>query len=199
MLLPPSDYFGVSIDLSSYRKVKFKKGPSEEFNMILKSNILLVPFLLTLVACASIAPAEDRKIQYVDNTKATKQEAYNRALAHLGKSFGDANQTIQVRSPEAGQIVAKGLVVCNVLRQFGDVNDYHLHFTFDFQSKDNRVRFLFEDLEMKGNSGRSLAFATNQLTDKEKVEKIKGCLEPMRAGVLGAINGGSGSSKADNW
>lgn len=148
-----------------------------------------------LAGCATLAPPEERKVQFIDNTSATKAEAYNRALAQFGKIFKNSNQSIQVRNPDDGQIVAKAVIVCNELRQFGDINDYYLHLDIDFQAKDKRIRLLFENLEMMGPNGQHLDYAVNQLTDRSKVEKVKPCLEFIRTGIVSAISG----VQKENW
>ncbi len=152
-------------------------------------NISLLLIFPAFSGCATLAPVEDRKVEYIENTKAKKSEAYSAALAHFGKLFGNASAAIKISNAEAGQIVAKGVVECNVLRQFGEIYPHNLRFDLDFQAKDNRVRLAFENLVMTDHLGTEQGYAVRQLTDRAKVEQAKSCLEPIRAGLLKAIGG----------
>jgi hypothetical protein len=159
----------------------------------MKQTISLLSPLILLAGCATLAPPEVRKVSYVEETKANKGETYQRALKLLAKKFGDSNSTIKVQDKEAGQIVAKGVVQCLVLRQAGDfLNDYNLGFTLDFEAKENKYRLLFEDLVILDATGKAFGYSYNQMTSAEQVEKVKPCLAPIRTELAAAINGGSG-------
>ena len=157
--------------------------------------LLAVSLMLTFAGCASLAPREQRQLQFVENTTAPKATAYNRAMGYIAKNFGNSNVAIRMKDEASGQIILKGNVACNEMRQFGDTNDYFLGFNLDFQAKDNKVRFLFEDLEMLKKDGTSVPFANNQLTSAGDTEKVKPCIEPVRSGMLKAIN----NTGNDNW
>jgi hypothetical protein len=155
---------------------------------------IIVLMALSLSACATMLPVEQRKTQYIETTTAKRAAAYGRALAYLSKNFGDANEAIKLKDSESGQIVAKGNVTCNALRQWGDVNEYSLRFNLDFQAKDNKVRLVFEELEMISAAGAPVEWDYNQISSAANLEKAKSCLEPIRSEVLKAISAG-----ADNW
>jgi hypothetical protein len=156
-----------------------------------------LPILALPTACATatLAPPQDRQVVFVEDSKAPKAEAYSRAHAYFAKTFTDANHAIKSRDEAAGQIVARGNVDCNVFRQTGDTNSYVATCTLDFQAKDNRVRIAFEDLKMLGEHGSEPSWGYLQIGSKEQAEKIRSCLEPVRAGIMKAVAGtGTG-----NW
>jgi hypothetical protein len=91
---------------------------------------------------------------------------------------------------DSGQVVVKGNTACDTFRQTGDVNNYRLAFNLDFTAKDNRVRFVFEDLEILDSNGQSVQYAYNQIVDKGKAEQAKSCLAPVKDGFMKTINAG---------
>lgn len=154
--------------------------------------VAVLAFVLSGCSAKLLTP-EERQVQFIETTKVNKAQAYERALAYFGKTFGDSNSAIKVRSPASSQIIAKGNVACNVLRQAGDTNDYVLDFSLDLQAKDKKIRLSFEDLVIKHGSGASVGqpvqWDYNQLSSVENREKIKECLEPLRKGVTRALAG----------
>lgn len=165
--------------------------------MYMKNKTLLAISVISTVlvyGCASLPPKDQRTVQYTNETNANKSTAYNRALGHLAKNFKDANHAIKIQNKDDAEIIAKGNISCNIFRNFGDINEYNLQFDLDFQAKDKKVRLVFEDLMITGTDGRMPAFASSQITNAEKLEKAKECLEPIRNDLLKAIKGNS-----DNW
>lgn len=144
--------------------------------------------------CATLAPSEQRQTAFIENTTQTKATAYNRTLAYLGKNLGNSNFAIKMQDKDSGQIVTKMAIQCNHFRQGGDPKDYYLATNLDFQAKDNRIRLAFEDMVIHDETGKPVSWAYNQITDTKKAEEAKVCLEPVKAGILKAINGGN-----NNW
>jgi hypothetical protein len=159
-------------------------------------QILLTTALIAMSGCAGAALApEQRQFQIVENTTADAKTAYSRALVHIGKSWGDSNSAIKVKDESGAQIVVKGWIVCNELRQAMDPADYRLSFNLDLQAKDKKVRMSFEDLEMQDKLGKPVPWAYNQISSAEKVAAVKPCVKPLTSALVGAINGGA----KENW
>ncbi len=152
--------------------------------------VILLGLTSLLVSCAVgvLAPSEIRKKEYVVTTKAKKADAYSKALAHFAKTFGDANEAIKIKNEGAGQIVAKGNVPCRALPGDG-ISEYNLWFDLDFQAKDNKVRFVFEDLIIKFGYNGSPAPTMFNIQKKEDVGKLDKCLKPIVDATMEAING----------
>lgn len=138
---------------------------------------------------AQLLPAEQRQVAFVDVTNTKKADAYKRALAHLSKSFGDANSAIKVRDEAGGQIVAMGRVECDAFKGGSlDFAIYTLKFNLDFQAKDSKVRTAFEDLEVVTPVGGGMILnPTSQISGPEGLAKAKTCVEPIRAALNKAI------------
>ena len=153
------------------------------------STMFALALALLTTSCASLAPAEQRKTQWVETTTQTKATAYNRTLAYLSKNLGDSNHAVKMKDADSGQIIAHMNVTCNQFRQGGDPHDYNLAFNLDFQAKDNRVRMTFEDMTMLDKNGAAVGWAYNQITDAKKAEDAKVCLAPVKEGILRALQG----------
>lgn len=155
----------------------------------------LLIILGVVSGCATNMPAEQRRVDFIDQTNATKQSNYNGALSYLAKNMGDSKAAIQVKDPEQGRIILKGNTSCNELRQFGDINEYTLHFNLDFLTKDKKVKMSFEDLKILGPNGLDPLWGNLQISSKENLQKIKPCLNRLRSNLLKAIN----SPDENNW
>jgi hypothetical protein len=158
--------------------------------------LLGLTLLFAFSACASLPPAEQRKIQFVETTTANKRANFSRSLAWIGKNFNDSNSAIKVKNEEDGQIIMKGNTICNELRQDPlGILTQRLSFNLDFQSKDSKIRFSFEDLLILDEDYKPLdGWMASQINSPEKLEKVKPCLAKIKDEVLRAINGTS-----DNW
>lgn len=145
--------------------------------------------LIFLVSCsaATLAPNNVRTVKYQERTSVTKGQAYTSSLAYIAKNFGDSNHAIKVKDKDAGMIVTKGNIICNSLRQSGDPNDYSLRFNLSIKANDNTYHLIFDDLQMLNEQGLPVRWEYNQITDGEKVSKVKPCLEPIRSGLINEL------------
>lgn len=153
-------------------------------------NKLMFPALVLLFSCsaATLAPNSTRTIKYQERTQASKDEAYNSSLAYIAKNFGDSNHAIKMKDKDAGMIISKGNIICNALRQSGDVNDYSLRFNMSIRAKNNSYSLVFDGLEMLDERGIPVRWEYNQITDETKVSKIKVCLDPIKKGLFDELN-----------
>ena len=156
---------------------------------------LIVATMVILAGCGSVtlAPSNVRTVEFKHKTNLSKSEAYIKGLAYISKSFGDSNHAIKAKDKTSGMIVVKGNVDCSVFNQTGDPNSYNLHFVLTFQTKDNKVRLLFEDLFMSDNLGKPTTWSYLQLTDAKQVKKAEPCLYSVREGFLASF------SKSSDW
>jgi hypothetical protein len=154
--------------------------------------MLLSLFCISITSCGStpLASPEIRQRSYIIESKNDKAKNYSIALAHLAKNVGDANHAIKVQDKAEGTIVMKGLVICNELKQLG-APDMNLEFNLTVNSKEQKVRMLFEDMEMTG-PGSQWEYAS--LSSPERVEKVATCLTPFVEGLKKDL---TGPSKAD--
>mgnify|MGYP001358319753 CR=1 FL=1 len=157
---------------------------------MIRRSTLVIGFALS--GCATLAPPEERQVQFIENVSASKAEAFSRALAYFGKAFGDAHKAIKVQNADAGQIVAKGNYPCSIFRQTGDFSNYSVHFDLDFQAKDKRIRLAFEDMRMVDGNSDPVAWDYGQIDSREKAARVgRECLVSLKSSLLKAIDGGN--------
>lgn len=155
----------------------------------MKSLIILAVFFSA--SCASnLLPANQRQSEEIVSTGMSKKEAYNSALVSIAKNFGNSEEVIKLKDKEAGTIVLKGNIPCNIFRQTGDINQYSLEFTLSIMLKDQKAKLFYEDMKMVSDTGSEISWAYNQLSSQEKVQKSKACLKPITKGLF---------RKNDNW
>lgn len=149
--------------------------------------VLLSLICVSMASCAStpLASPEVRQKSFIIETKNDKNKNYSASLIHLSKNVGDSNHAIKVQDKEAGIIVIKGLVGCNVFKQMG-APDMNLEFNLTVNSKDQKVRVLFEDMVMTG-PGSEWEYAA--LSNAERVEKAATCLSTVVDGLKKELNG----------
>ncbi len=156
--------------------------------------LLYILFLASFISCATgIIPKEERQLTFVKETSQKKEVNHSKAMEYFSKTFQDISSTLKRNDLASQTIILKGNIACNLFRQTGDINDYSLHFILTVDSKDKKIRFLFEDLFIAHATGQPVMWAYNQLSDKEKVQQAGNCLKPLMDGVLSSIN------KKDIW
>jgi hypothetical protein len=150
--------------------------------------IVLIP-VLWLTGCASLLPVEERKTTLVARSDSGKEETYSRTLIFLAKTYGADNQTILVRDPAKGKIRVKAKIDCNILRAFSDTNNYDLSFEVSLLASDKKLMLDFEDLQItERNTGESVLFGDNQISDRDKLQKSRLCLQTFVSKLGKAIN-----------
>lgn len=152
-------------------------------------KLILISLLFGLFySCATLAPVEVRKKEYIEQIKVDKTTAYKKALAWYTKTANGNIDQIKLRDEESAHIIAKSSILCKAFNQTGDNSDYYLNFTFDFQAKDNKIKVSFEDLIMVDDLNSPLSFSYQQITDQSKVEKAQTCLRPLLDDLIKTIN-----------
>lgn len=149
-------------------------------------NLLSVILLSALLAsCAtSLPPRDQRKLTVIKETNSSKNENYSNAITYFSKAFKDSSEVIKNKDKESGRIILKGSTSCNIFRQTGDINNYSLQFTLTFNTKKQKVRFLFEDLFISNNLGEPVGWTYNQLSSPDKVKESKKCLTSLIEGAI---------------
>ena len=149
--------------------------------------IIMSLIILSSCGSAKLAPSDERRINFIEKTNLSKDENYNKSLEYLSKNLGDSNYAIKVNDKTSGTIITRASVICNNLRQFGDTNEYSLKFNLTINSKNNKIRFLFEDLQIVDKVGNLVRWEYNQITDSSKIKKIESCLHPIKSGILNSL------------
>jgi hypothetical protein len=167
----------------------------------MKKLILVgVAWLVTGCAVAPLLPAEQRKAEFVDQTTATKDEAYSRALTYLAKNLGDSNHAIKLQDKGESHIVVKMNSVCPELKPASlDLNTYSIDFNLDVQTKDKKMRTSFEDLDVISSNPQQI-MGIPRISDQETLAKAKTCADRVRKGLVTAVNdSGRATAAAKDW
>lgn len=137
--------------------------------------------------CAStLLPREDRRVEYIVETKLSKKEVYERGLVYLAKSLGIANLAISIRDKENSRIVSSISYHCE---KFKPVTYYNTPRNFianiDLTAKENKYRIIFDDIIVRIRQSENVF-----PNDKEEFEHIKEvCALPLKNMVVDAIEG----------
>ncbi len=145
--------------------------------------------LVTLASCASSTPAprELRQFSVVEGTKLSQSEAYLKAMQYFTGSINDVKSAITMQDPQNFRFILKTNVICNELRQFGDIADYRLLTSLTFEVKPGKYRLAFEDMTMTENNGNPVSWTYLQLGSTEKVNQVQVCLKPIIDNISKAL------------
>ena len=106
---------------------------------------ILIPLIL-LFSCAAfvpnITPTEGQVkalVQIKECPGLSKQQIYSRALSWIARSYNSANDVIQLKDPDAGQIVCKGLGSARF--DVGFTRSFRYTLIVDVKEEKLRVRF----------------------------------------------------------
>lgn len=143
-----------------------------------------------LMACGTMQATPDQeksltKVQEFPGMK--KAELFNKSVQFLARTYNSANDVIQLKDPETGTIICKGM---GSFYSMVVLNQCYFSYTFIIDVKDAKIRTRFENIhtESVGNSG---AADVNYFWDSI-VEK----LSEVQSGLFASIT----TAKAtDNW
>lgn len=122
-------------------------------------NIFVLLILSTILSsCMSLSPTpeQEKALEEIkDFTGLAKQDLYKKALTWVARTYNSANDVVQLKDPEAGQIICKGLGSVMVDVFYG--NGYFAY-TMILDIKDNKIRVRFENI-LSQSYGSKAAFA----------------------------------------
>jgi len=97
-----------------------------------------------LCSCSSTyyatVPVERRNYIQIRNVEKPKADIYNAALEYFARAFVSANDVLQLKNPDTGKIVGKGITPISIMMMTWDIK-----FTFDFEARDGKYRVAFYD------------------------------------------------------
>lgn len=199
VLYPPGVQEVIDIpDIIFRKKSKFKLTVTALFSKIFKlidkikrgvfmKKYLSVLILSALIGCVSMrsTPEQEKELASVKDFPGVKKGIlYNKSIAYIARSYNSANDVIQLKDPETGQIICKGL------GSFDKLGTFYFNYTFIIDVKDNKIRTRFENItgQSVGNAGAPDVYFN--------WESIKESLEKVRSGLYSSI---SSAKSEDNW
>lgn len=154
----------------------------------MKAILLGSLVLFTSCGSAPLAPADQRVVKFEKPVKGKKSDIYNSNMIVYAKKFGNVDSAIKHKDKDAGTIVAKGNVACNVFNQTGDITEKRLSFNVTTKASDNLLKITFDDLVMVGDNGNPIGWGYLQMTDSKQVERAKPCLETIVSELVAGID-----------
>lgn len=142
-------------------------------------GIITTTVIALLSGCVTLAPREDRQIEFTEKTELNQRVAFDRALSWIENHIGSP----EIDS-EKGDIALKSKTLCNYLKPVQDPNDYTLQFILFVRANDNKMIFQFEDLKIIDKYGNTVNREQPQVTSVEKVNLVRPCVAKIKDQIL---------------
>lgn len=130
--------------------------------ILLFNSLLIAVVIFTYSGCASSKEATKEQMthEYIKEYKGiTKDQIFDRTMRWISQNFKSAKSVIDYQDKSSGTIIAKGIIP-NV--NLGGIYDANLSFTLTFDAKENKARFVYDNLiPIDPSSGEELTGMTN--------------------------------------
>lgn len=160
-------------------------------------TVLIILTMFMLTSCAGMNPQltkEQSERSYVVDSKGSQKDNHTKANLFIAKIFNSANNVIQMNSPESGTIVVKGITHCPTIKASIVNRPADIEFTLTVNSKQDKVRFVFENIDVSYSSREYGKANRNDLvSSKEDQDSLTACLK------TDFVDGFSSSKQDDNW
>lgn len=157
--------------------------------------LMLTMFILT--SCASMNPQltpEQSQRSYVVDTKGSQKDNHTKSNLFIAKIFNSANNVIQMNNPESGTLVVKGITHCPTIKASVLNDPADISFTLTVNSKQDKVRFLFENISVSYTTAEyGKANRNDLISSKEDQDALTACLK------ADFVDGFAEVKKDDNW
>lgn len=126
--------------------------------MILRNLFLIFLFIPFLFSCTSSQPTaqQEKSLQKVEEfPELEKPELYDRSLEWVVRNYNSANDVIQLKDPEDGQIIGRGIGSASFDVGF----QRHFQYTMIIDIKDGKIRTRYENIQsidMNGVAGPNM-------------------------------------------
>jgi len=153
-------------------------------------KIILIMLVITIgfYGCVTMqaTPEQEKSLSGVTEYKGLKKDyLYKKSLSFLAKTYNSANDVIQLKDPDTGQIICKGLGKFTTMGM-----PFYFNYTFIIDIKDGKIRTRFENI-----TGQKMG-TTGAPDIKYNWDDIAEYLNNLRMDFNKSIN----DSKADdNW
>jgi hypothetical protein len=130
-------------------------------------SIAVLIFLFLFYSCATnIATLDQQKSleRIKDLPGLTKKEIYDKSISYVARAFNSANDVIQLKDPDNGQIVCK----CLGSRVFDFGITRYFRYTMIVDIKDGKIRVNYENLQSERMSdvvGPDMSYQWTQVSE----------------------------------
>lgn len=156
----------------------------------MKKIFILLTLLCSGCVSISLMPPEQRKLEIIEQSGVSAKVAYSRALAWMAKSYVDFQSAFQLRDEMSLRIISPMHVMCPSNFKIGsifDTNEYKVRLSMDFQAKENRVRFLVEDIQVFTTMRGDYPSGPQNAGELDRLRSV--CLQPVLDAFLDDITG----------
>lgn len=148
---------------------------------------ILFPSLVLAWGAPNLLPTDQRTKTFELTTKLDKKKSFQKISIWAAKTFANSNETIKMKDPEMGILIAKGNISCKALKMgngFGE--NQRIEFTLEITTDNKKTEIKISDLV--GRSDGAYDDATRPSKKEEMDVAAKECLEPFIEGIKKELN-----------
>lgn len=121
----------------------------------MKILLIILPLFLLIGCVTTMATIEQEKSleEIKEFPGLTKDELYKNALNWVARSYNSANDVVQLRDPESGQIICRA-TACQAWQPF--VGTQCIYYTMLVDVKNEKARVRIENINSNSPSGRAV-------------------------------------------
>jgi hypothetical protein len=158
---------------------------------ILHYSIVLISLVIFSQNCASLMPREQRKVEFIQESKLKKKEIFERSLIYVSKTFSATSLPNPIRDEANGRIITFLRLDCDGLGYINyPLNTTVLESNLDLTIKDNKFRIIFDDIHMKSyNPYGRVVYSPHPSNDVELKKMIDKCIAPLKDELIKNLEG----------
>lgn len=142
----------------------------------------MISFLFSIQAfgwgAPKILPENERTKTYDFASKGDQKSSYKKALVWSAKTFANSNETIKLKDPDLGMIIAKGNLPCEALKiGSGYAKDQRIEFTLEITAENKKISVKVSDLV--GRSEGAYDDGARPSKKEEMDDAVKACIDPF--------------------
>lgn len=149
--------------------------------------MLFIPSTAFSWGAPKILEVSKRQKTFEISTIHPQKKGFQKLTIWAAKNFGDAKEAIQLKDSESGVLIAKGNLVCDVLKLgSGYAKGQRVHFTLQVTIEDKKAEIEFSDVVGKSDS-EAYDDGARPSTEQEMTEVSSKCLQRTVDGISEAL------------
>ena len=156
--------------------------------------------IFAVTGCASAPlPKEKREITFVEETKVSRDDAFQRARTHLAKTLGNSNAAFRVNDDKNATLITRIILDCKDWGCGGLSMSCHYQASYNLEinAKENKVRFTYEPYEVSKIGWNGQPMSPSAITEPDQVVNAKTCAQINKSEIMTEIGGPAAHS--DKW
>lgn len=120
---------------------------------LIKTILIIIPSIALAWGAPDLLPKEQRSKTYEFVTKLDKKKSFQKITIWSAKTFANSNETIKLKDPELGVLIAKGNISCKALKLGNGYGENQIvEFTLEITANDKKTEVKITDLIGKSTS-----------------------------------------------